>query len=267
MIRILAILCLFASPAAAETTGLVAMQTSDSGRDWDAVGRLDFGNRGFCTATLIAPDLVLTAGHCLYDKETGATIDPVTMTFLAGFRNGRAEAYRGVRAAVAHPGYVYDGTAGAARVGHDLALVRLDRPIRLPGIQPFALDVEPVTGDTVSVVSYARDREDAPSLQETCDVLDRASDALVMSCSVDFGSSGAPVFAQRDGEWRIVSIVSAKAQMGAVQVSLGVPLDGSLDGPVAELQAALDAPVIGRGGVRIRSGGATGPGGAKFVRP
>jgi protease YdgD len=228
------------------------------------VGRLDFGNRGFCTGTLIGPDLVLTAGHCLYDRETGATIDPTTMTFQAGLRNGRAEAYRGVKAALAHPGYVYDGTEGAARVGHDLALVQLDRPIRQSGVRPFVLDVEPETGESVSVVSYARDREDAPSLQETCDVLDRASDMLVMSCDVDFGASGAPVFAQREGEWRIVSVVSAKAQLGGKRVSLGVPLDG----PLGELQAALSAPNEGRGGVRLLSGGnAGGGGGAKFVSP
>jgi V8-like Glu-specific endopeptidase len=264
MIRALLLTLLLAAPALAETGGLVALETSDAGRDWDAVGRLDFGNRGFCTATLIAPDLVLTAGHCLFDKETGARIDPGRMTFLAGLRNGRAEAYRGVRAAAAHPAYVFQGAEGAARVGHDLALLRLDQPIRVPGIRPFALDSEPAEGDSVSVVSYARNREEAPSLQETCDVLNRAQDMLVMSCDVDFGSSGAPVLALRDGEWRIVSVVSAKAELDGQKVALGVVLGG----PMAELQAALDAPSVGRGGVRIRSGGgAMSDGGAKFVSP
>jgi V8-like Glu-specific endopeptidase len=264
MIRALLLSLLLAAPALADESGLVALNTSDAGRDWDAVGRLDFGNRGFCTGTLIAPDLVLTAGHCLYDKETGARIDPAVMTFLAGLRNGRAEAYRGVKAAAPHPGYVYDVAEGAARVGHDLALVRLDQPIRVPGIRPFALDTEPAEGDSVSVVSYARNREEAPSLQETCDVLTRARDMLVMSCDVDFGASGAPVLAQRDGEWRIVSVVSAKAELDGQKVALGVVLGG----PLAELQAALDAPSISRGGVRIRSGGGAMAGsGAKTVSP
>lgn len=264
MIRALLLSLMLAAPALADTAALVPLNTSDAGRDWDAVGRLDFGGRGFCTGTLIAPDLVLTAGHCLYDKETGARIDPGVMTFLAGLRNGRAEAYRGVKAAAAHPAYVYDADDAAGRVGHDLALVRLDQPIRVPGIRPFALDTEPAEGDSVSVVSYARNREEAPSLQETCDVLARAQEMLVMSCDVDFGASGAPVLARRDGEWRIVSVVSAKAELDGQKVALGVVLSG----PMAALEAALDAPAIGRGGVRIRSGGgALGGSGAKFVSP
>jgi V8-like Glu-specific endopeptidase len=264
MMRVLVLSLFLAAPAMADTGELVQLNTTDAGRDWDAVGRLDLGGRGFCTGTLIAPDLVLTAGHCLYDKETGALIDPTVMTFLAGLRNGRAEAYRGVRTAATHPAYVHDANNAAGGVGHDLALVRLDQPIRVPGIQPFALDAEPAEGDSVSVVSYARSREEAPTLQETCDVLKRAQDMLVMSCDVDFGASGAPILAQREGEWRIVSVVSAKAELDGQKVSLGVVLDG----PMAELRAALDAPAIGRAGVRLRSGGgATASGGAKFVSP
>ena len=53
-----------------ENTRLKSLETTDAGRDWEAVGRLDRKGEGFCTGALIAPDIVLTAAHCLYDRDT-----------------------------------------------------------------------------------------------------------------------------------------------------------------------------------------------------
>lgn len=81
-----------ALPAPAQESPLVSLETSDAGQGWQAVGRLNLGSRGFCTGSLIAPDLVLTAAHCLYDKETGARVADQDIEFLAGWlaqRSGR----------------------------------------------------------------------------------------------------------------------------------------------------------------------------------
>jgi protease YdgD len=254
-----------AMPVLADDAAMVGLQTADDARGWDAVGKLMLGDRGFCTGALIEPHLVLTAAHCLYDKETGALMRAEEIQFYAGWRNGRAVAYRGVSRAVAHPDYVYDGADTLDRVGADLALLELNQPIRLPSLFPFETDASPGEGDAVSVVSYAQDRSEVPTIQEVCEVLADSDDALILTCNVDFGSSGAPVFSVRDGVARIVSVISAKAEVDGRKVSLAVPLAAAL--PVLrEVLAGLSATARGDvAGVRVLSGGQDS--GAKFVKP
>jgi protease YdgD len=80
-------------------------------------------------------------------------------------------------------------------------------------------------------------------------------EVLVLSCSVDFGSSGAPVFALDEGSPRVISVVSAKAEVEGRKVSLAVPMQE----PLAELRAMLenDAGEVGKRvtGVRTLSAG------------
>ena len=265
--RFLALLlvAVLANPVAAEDSALVGMQTADEIKGWQSVGKLLMGDRGFCTGVLIEPNLVLTAAHCLYDKETGARTADDLIRFQAGWRNGRAEAYRGVRRSVAHPDYIYSGEEEVDRVAYDVAILELDQPIMLPQLQPFAIDARPGTGDEVSVVSYAMDRSEVPSIEKGCSVLSASDPAMVLTCDIDFGSSGAPVFSIVNGVARVVSVISAKAEMQGRKVALAVPLER----PLAILRAELARGEVGAhkpaGGVKVLLGGVGT--GAKFVSP
>jgi protease YdgD len=269
MLRLLTVLVALLAPVAAGAeTAPVAMRTADAVKGWQGVGKLLLGQRGFCTAALIAPDKVLTAAHCLYDKETGARTPDALITFQAGWRDGRAEAYRGIRRAAVHPDYVYSGEDEMARVAYDVAVLELDQPILLPQMTPFATGARPLDGGAVSVVSYAQDRSETPSIEQGCSVLASRASALILSCNIDFGSSGAPVFVAQDGAAQVAAVISAKAEYEGHKVALAVPLERPLS-VVLDALALADGAQKAVQGVRVLKGGdaRTAAGGAKFVTP
>ena len=122
---------------------------------------------------------------------------------------------------------------------NDIALLELSQPIRNTTIEPFTTATHPQQGDRVGVVSYGRNRSEAPLLQEVCRVIALRKGVLVTSCAVDFGSSGAPIFVFSGGTAHIASVVSAKAEMSGQNVSLGAQLGA----PLEFLRAELDRGV------------------------
>ena len=239
---------------------LTELTSRNNAEQWSGVGRLDIEGKGFCTAALIREDLILTAAHCIYDQQD-APIDATRYTFSAGLREGRAEAYRDITRVLAHPLFRPGGALDTAEVAHDIAILQLARPIRLPSIAPYPIAQSPTRGETVGIVSYAKDRADAPSLQEICDVLGQQSGVVITTCQVNFGASGSPVIRTRNGIIEIVSVISAMSETNGQPISLGASLQGPLNELLRELdetETALPRAIIS--GQRRDTG-------AKFIRP
>lgn len=196
--------------------------------DWQAVGRLNFGD-AFCTAALVLPDTVVTAAHCLHVRATGALRLPTRTHFVAGYRLRKYLAHRKAAAFTRHPDYSFTRTVGAAEIGVDLALVKLDAPIE--GAAPFGLATGLATGDEVSILSYGRDRPEIPSIQSPCTVSARIQAVAVLDCDVTYGVSGAPVFKTGPDGRKIVAVISAMGDYRGRKHAFAVMLDEAL-GPL-----------------------------------
>jgi hypothetical protein len=85
----------------------------------------------------------------------------------------------------------------------------------------------------------------------------------VISCTVDFGASGAPILSFADGHARVVSVVSAKAEAMGRPVSLGADVEG----PLEELMTLVqNDPSLLRAVPAVRTIGSAAQS-AKFIRP
>ena len=266
MRSILFALALLAGTSPSVGQSLERIDTAEAIRGLEGVGRLDIltrdGDAAFCTATLVSPTRVLTAAHCVHASDGSAYLAD-EMTFRAGLRDGHADATRRVRRMVIHPAYRPGPRPTAETVAVDLALLELDRALDVAGVSPFAVSGRLDVGATVRVISYARHREAAPSSEAGCGVLDRDARVVVLTCQVDFGSSGAPVFLVVGGRLGLVSVISAMGEWRGRPAAFAVTVEDGL----AMLEREFARPsslATSHRSVRV---GASRGGTIRFVRP
>jgi V8-like Glu-specific endopeptidase len=110
----------------------------------------------FCSGTLVGPDLVLTAGHCIREISGNGSVPAITSTrFVFGYQMRNDTSYATISSAQVFTGKeVVGGTMNTK--ADDWALVRLSKSVPSTIAEPVTdWDLRPVTQDQkVFVIGY-----------------------------------------------------------------------------------------------------------------
>ncbi len=117
--------------------GTVAKEGQFPWMAWVKYGGSGNGYEKACSGTVVAPNVILTAGHCM--SEGGKTFEAGKYTVVTGSidRNSPSAVRSTVSKVIPHPSFYY---GGGALEGHDAGLLVLSKPITAP---PIALATSP----------------------------------------------------------------------------------------------------------------------------
>lgn len=174
------------------------------------VGRLEYADgRAFCTATLVAPDVLLTAAHCIAAHADRTSDEDPTFWFRPGGLRGTTPV--GATAVVVHPLYDTENDPKQWMYRFDMAVAQLAESIPERIGSPVSIGTAAEEGEDLILVSWRGDL-DTPR-QRACPVFKGVRGLVTMGCSVQSGESGSAVLRAVDGALELVAVVSSRGQV------------------------------------------------------
>ncbi len=199
---------------------------------WRTFGRVNRQGhrRGFCSGVLIAPDVALTAAHCLYDAKRGAWAEPRFIHFVAAYQKGRflftSKASRYEVAKGYTPGGKRRDAIDSARDWAVLHLAEAAGPeigyLGLSRLRPGdRLESKPI----FTLAGYGRDRPFALSADGACGLLrwDGAAALVHHDCRADNGTSGAPIIRRNGADFVVVALHVGRGEVAREEIGAAVP--------------------------------------------
>jgi len=198
----------FLSSSAKAASDYIVM-TPDKIPGWEAVGRVTFARTGApqtCTGTLVTPNKVVTAAHCVSLQFGKAETAAQHLIFQAGKSGVSVVEVMRVARISYHPDYA-PGSGLQNIIPSDLAVLHLEASME--HVTPMLIAAPPEGNETVSYLGHRANGRNPPRLTEDCSQQMLSTRVLELGCQAISGNSGAGVIWQHDGMKRLVAVISA----------------------------------------------------------
>jgi protease YdgD len=197
---------------------------------WSSIGKLYNRAGGACTGAIASLTEVVTAAHCLYNPRTSILLQPESLHFLIGYKQGGYLEDLRVSKFTIGPNYRPDSTVTMTSETSDWAILKLRLPVTA-GVRPLSLtNRPPKIGDRIMVGGFAQSRRYSMTADTDCSV--RAvlsSGMLVHDCAVMKGDSGAPLMRSNGDTIEVLGVHVGTALSNGVAVRIAVPTTNLID--------------------------------------
>jgi protease YdgD len=230
-------------------TGIIGADNRETVADyappWTAIGHVNAGgerrNRNFCTGTLIAPKVVLTAGYCVMDMFKNTPLAAKDVHFVAGVRKDAALGHSRAQCLKFPKGFkMLAPDRALPDVGmqlvsdeffkRNLAIIVLTDAIPKAGTAALARGEVMKPGAGLTHAGYGSDRRYRLSADRSCKVVSIANGLAATTCDSLGASLGGPVFVDEAGAPKLAAVLVGTVRK--TEATLAVPLSEWPDMPL-----------------------------------